>query len=108
MDLSKLNVAQLLDLQKKIPQEIKRREAEEKVVVLNELKAIAQKRGYSLEQLVGGKDASKVRGPKTGAKVAVKYRHPKNASLQWTGRGRQPKWVAEWLTGGGKLQALAV
>ena len=43
-----------------------------------------------------------------GGKVAVKYRHPKDASLQWTGRGRQPKWVEAWLKDGGTIEALAI
>jgi DNA-binding protein H-NS len=40
--------------------------------------------------------------------VKIKYRHPKDASLEWTGRGRQPRWVVEWLAGGGKIEGLAV
>lgn len=27
----------------------------------------------------------------------VRYVHPENADLTWTGRGRQPKWVTGWL-----------
>ena len=27
--------------------------------------------------------------------VPVKYRHPDNAALTWTGRGKLPKWLAE-------------
>jgi DNA-binding protein H-NS len=27
----------------------------------------------------------------------VKYRHPENAELCWSGRGRKPKWVEAWL-----------
>lgn len=27
----------------------------------------------------------------------VKYRHPENPELKWTGRGRQPKWLEEAL-----------
>jgi len=106
MDLSAMSVAQLNELMQKIPAEIKRREAQEKVSVLNELKKVAQKHGYSLEQLIGKE--VKVRGPKSGGTVAVKYRHPKDASLQWTGRGRQPKWVAAWLSDGGKIDALKI
>jgi DNA-binding protein H-NS len=40
--------------------------------------------------------------------VAVRYRHPDNASQQWTGRGRQPKWVKEWVEGGKSLDKLRV
>ncbi len=104
MDLSSLTVAQLRDLQQQIPAELKRREVQEKANILNEVRAFAKARGFALEELVS-KEA-KIKAP-TG-KVKVKYRHPENASLEWTGRGRQPKWVAEWLTKGGLLDSLTV
>ena len=105
MDLSSLTVAQLRDLQQQIPDEIKRRESQEKADVLNELRAVAKARGYAIEELLGKEVKAKAT---TGGKVKVKYRHPENAELQWTGRGRQPKWVAGWLANGGTLEKLAV
>lgn len=41
----------------------------------------------------------------THAKVAVKY---KSGDHSWTGRGKQPKWVVEHITKGGKLEDLLV
>lgn len=38
----------------------------------------------------------------------VQYRHPQNPDLTWTGRGRKPQWVVEWLLGFGTLEQLAV
>lgn len=104
MDLSTLTIAQLRDLQQQIPAELKRREAQDKANILNEVRAFAKARGFALEELVG-KEA-KIKAP-TG-KVKVKYRHPENATLEWTGRGRQPKWVAEWLANGGTMDLLTV
>ena len=40
--------------------------------------------------------------------VAVKYRHPDDATQQWTGRGRQPKWVKEWTESGKSLADVAI
>ena len=105
MDLSTLSVAQLRDLQQQIPAEIKRREAQEKVNVLNELRAFAKTRGYAIEDLLGKE--IKVKTP-TGNKVKVKYRHPENAELEWTGRGRKPKWVESWVANGGSMDNLLV
>lgn len=107
MDISKLSVAELRELQQQIPQEIKRREAQEKVSILNEVKAFAKARGYALEDLVG-KEAKLPKAKGGAGSVKVKYRHPENAELQWTGRGRKPKWVESWLNNGGSLEQLSV
>lgn len=40
--------------------------------------------------------------------AGVRYRHPDNPSLTWTGRGRKPAWVVEWLDNGGTLDQLEV
>jgi DNA-binding protein H-NS len=105
MDLSNLTIAQLRDLQQQIPAEIKRRQSKEKQNAVKELRAAAKALGFELEELVGGAVA---KAKSAGTKVKAKYRHPKDASLEWTGRGRQPKWVVEFLAKGGKIEALAI
>lgn len=105
MELSTLSVSQLRELQQQIPAELKRREAQEKVNILNEVRAFAKARGYAIEDLL-------VKDAKTkavsGNKVKVKYRHPENPELEWTGRGRKPKWVEAWLANGGSIDNLLV
>lgn len=105
MDLSILSVSQLRDLQQQIPAEIKRREAQEKISILNEVRAFAKSRGYAIEELLGKEAKVKAVG---GNKVKVKYRHPQNPELEWTGRGRKPKWVEAWLADGNSLDNLLV
>ena len=105
MDLSTLSVSQLRDLATQIPAEIKRREAQEKVNILNEVRAFAKARGYAIEDLLGKEAKVKVA---SGSKVKVKYRHPENPELEWTGRGRKPKWVEAWVAGGSSLDNLLV
>lgn len=105
MDISNLSLPELYDLQKKLPAEIKRREESGRIKVLQELRNIAQGHGFSLEELVELKTQKVRKSPGT---VAVKYRHPQNPELQWTGRGRTPRWVQEWEANGGSLNDLAV
>jgi DNA-binding protein H-NS len=105
MNLSELSLVDLKALLSEIPKEIQRREKDEKVRVRKELEELAAKHGFSLDDLLG-QAAGKV--AKVSKPVAVKYRHPADATLAWSGRGRQPKWVVDFLAQGGSLQQLAV
>lgn len=105
MDLAKLSLAELKHLLTSIPAEIKKREKEEKTKALKEVEAFAAERGFSLDDLLGN---NPIKAKKEKGIVAVKYRHPKDAELTWTGRGRQPKWIAEFLAKGGTLAQLVV
>jgi DNA-binding protein H-NS len=105
MDLSALSVAELNKLLLDIPKEISRREKGDKARVRKELEAFAAAQGYSLEELLSDTGATAKRVSKP---VAAKYRHPDEHSLTWSGRGRQPKWIAEFLAKGGKIESLAI
>lgn len=105
MDLSALSIPELKALLQQIPAEIQRREKQEKTRIRQELEALAAKSGYTLDDLLG-EASEKVR--KISKPVAVKYRHPQDTALSWTGRGRQPKWLAEFLAGGGTMAQLAI
>lgn len=103
MDLSNMSVGDLRNLQDQIKQEMKKREHQEVQKAREQILAIAQSVGVPLKDLI----SSGGRGAKTGS-VAVRYRHPENSAQQWTGRGRQPKWVKEWVEGGKSLDKLRV
>jgi DNA-binding protein H-NS len=103
MDLSNMSVGDLRNLQEQIKQEMKQREHQEVQQAREQILAIAQKVGVPLKDLIN----APARGTKTGT-VAVRYRHPDNSAQQWTGRGRQPKWVKEWVEGGKSLDKLRV
>lgn len=40
--------------------------------------------------------------------TSTQYRHPSKSDLTWTGRGKKPKWVTEWLAQGKTMEALTV
>lgn len=78
-----------------------------------QLTRLAKAEGYTLEELFGapapagrGKAVKKVSsraGRKLG-KVAPKYRNPANSKETWTGRGKQPRWMAELTSKGKKVE----
>jgi DNA-binding protein H-NS len=103
MDLSNMSLGDLRNLQDQIKQEMKKREQEEVQKAREQIQAIAQRVGLPLKDLI----TASGRGAKAGS-VAVRYRHPENQAQQWTGRGRQPKWVKEWVEGGKSLDKLRV
>lgn len=107
MDLSNLNLAELKDLLGQTGAELKMREKSSVDAARSEINAIAQRMGLSVKALMGAAESqTKVRKP-TG-KVAVQYRNPQDASQEWTGRGRQPKWVKELVASGKNLMSAKV
>lgn len=102
MDLSNFSVAELRALQDQVSKQLKVVAQQDIAKAREEIQAIAQRAGISLQELV----KSGVRA--NSGKVAVQYSNPANADQQWTGRGRQPKWVKEWLDAGKELDALRV
>ncbi len=102
MDLSNMSVGDLRNLQDQIKQEMKKREHLEVAKAREQIMAIAQSVGVPLKDLMASAPRAK------SGTVAVRFRHPDNASQQWTGRGRQPKWVKEWVDGGKSIDKLRV
>lgn len=100
--IDKLSHAQLLDLQKRIEVAIVERKTSEAREVKEKLQALAEKSGFSLAELFGGK-----RGGKRGT-AAVKYRNPKDTSQTWTGRGRKPNWLVDAVKKGAKIDSFSV
>ncbi len=100
------------------------------VGVRKKLIALAKADGYTIAELFGGKAAAKKAAPakkatkkatkkaakaakaakprKPGKKVAPKYRNPANAKELWSGRGRQPRWLAEQVKKGKKVEEFLI
>lgn len=76
----------------------------------------AKAEGYTIEELFGapgkataarGRKAAAKTAPRAGrklGKVAPKYRNPANPKETWTGRGKQPRWLAAHTAKGKKLE----
>ena len=58
--------------------------------------------GYSLAELIG------VEVKASRAPAVAKYRHPENAGITWSGRGRKPQWFVKALAAGKSADDLAI
>jgi len=100
VNLSDYNLDELKGLQVEIEKEIKNRQQQEVTKAREQILSIAQGLGISVEELLantGGKSKS------TGKKVEAQYRNPADNAQTWTGRGRQPRWIADGLASGKTL-----
>lgn len=101
--LEKMSLEELQTHQKEVETTIKGYEKKRKADCLAELKAVAKKHGFSLDEVVGGKS-----GGKSGPKGVAKYANPADKSQTWTGRGRQPNWIKTALAAGKSVDEFAI
>ncbi|MDB5800198.1 MAG: hvrA2 [Rhodocyclales bacterium] len=115
MELNKLSLTELKRQKTRIEAEIARRSVNSKRDLLKKVQKLAAEAGVPLSELLGAKKEPKVarkaapkktRGSK--GKVAPKYRNPADAAQTWTGRGRQPLWVAGYVASGKSITDLLI
>ena len=119
IDLNRLSAKELEAL---IAQAKKRRDTLNKrkpiATVRSKLAQLARAEGYTIAELFGGaapaaakniakKPRTTTKGRKLGA-VAPKYRNPANPKETWTGRGKQPRWLAAETSKGRKLEEFLI
>jgi DNA-binding protein H-NS len=81
-------------------------------VVRRKLTQQARNEGYTIAELFGSGAAATTRAPrgtarkarKSTGKVPPKYRDPANPENTWTGRGKQPRWLAAYTSEGRSLE----
>jgi DNA-binding protein H-NS len=86
--------------------------------VRSRLTQLARAEGYTIAELFGGtaparstKPAAKAapkKARKPMGKVAPKYRNPANPAETWTGRGKQPRWLAAHTASGRGLDEFLI
>lgn len=99
LDLSTFSSKELLTLKEQVQQEISKRAEKNKAI--EEVKKLASAKGISLDDLVaeiGGAPKAK-KGQSRGI-VPIKFKHPKDPSKTWTGRGKRPIWFKDALASG--------
>jgi DNA-binding protein H-NS len=104
-NIDRLSLEQLLELEQEVDALLAQRKADALEELRQKLQEMAAESGFELSEILGGRRG---RPAKKLSKVAPKYRHPKDASLTWTGRGRQPKWLVAELEKGRKLESFLI
>ena len=99
--IDKMSYAELLKLEERIEAAIAAKRLEDAAATKEQLRAMAEKAGFSLNDLFGK------RGSRKGSGQA-KYRNPKDHSQTWTGRGRKPNWLVDAVKKGAKLDSFTV
>jgi DNA-binding protein H-NS len=99
--LGQAGVPELLDAKATVDELLKARIAKENESMKAALEAIAKATGVSVEQVLESLTPEKQkrtrvkRDEEEKRPVKIKYRHPENPELTWTGRGKEPKWLIE-------------
>lgn len=121
-----LNSMSAKELESLVAQANKRRAVLKKrkpvAAVRKRLEQLARAEGYSIAELFGARGASTpaaaaprpakggARKPSkmAGSKVAPKYRNPANENETWSGRGKQPRWLAAYTGQGRALEEFRI
>jgi DNA-binding protein H-NS len=114
IDLQKLDFAQLKELGQQVAKQIAvaaQRDVERAGQQIRELaKSLDMSVPELLEQtgLLNQKPKKTKGAASSGVKGKALYQNPEDASQTWTGRGRQPGWIAKFQEAGGNLDQLKI
>lgn len=100
VNVDKMSLKDLIELEAKVQKAIGAARERERAEVKQAMAALAEKRGFSVSELFGGRGRSK------GS--AAKYVNPDNRTETWTGRGRKPNWLVAKLKKGANIADFAI
>ncbi len=101
MNVDKLSLKELLDLEAKVEKALSTAKDRERAELKQKIETMAANAGFSVGELFGG------RGGGRGKSTAVKFVNPENRSETWTGRGRKPNWLVAKLAKGAAMEDFA-
>ena len=131
-ELKSYDLPELETLAEQIKAEIAKREQEEQEQARQAAEAAAEKAAEAARKIAEKKEAArKEAARKTAEKKAaeeaarvaaaapppaqapqesgrIRYMHPSNRALTWSGEGTMPDWINAWLVTGGTLYALEI
>lgn len=108
VDLSALNVEELNAVIAQAQALISSKKDDEMKKTYAEFVEKAAALGFTVDELISQAAKPTKKVASTRKPVAVRYRNPENGEETWTGRGKQPRWLAAKLAAGANLESFAV
>ena len=102
INLEKMSLPELIELQKDLEPAIKKKQRKEKTSLRKQMENLAKQSGFTFDEVIS------TAKPKAVSKVKPKYANPNDSDQTWTGRGRRPKWVEAALKDGKNLDDLLI
>jgi DNA-binding protein H-NS len=112
IDLGQLNKEELAQLVTATNQAIRDWDTKRKTDALNAARALVAQYGYDMSDILT--PSGKLPGHNAGKKIKTsksgppKYRNPTNPDETWTGHGRRPKWVLDYVAEGNELTNIEI
>jgi DNA-binding protein H-NS len=104
-DLKSYDLPELEALAERIKAEIEKRERDEEA---RQQRAAEEAAAAEAAARDAAEAAERAAREAAEAATRVRYMHPSNRALTWSGQGPMPDWVNAWLVTGGTLYALEI
>lgn len=110
INFDEMDVVALQQAREMIESTLSKRKREQVGQVYQQILDVVKNNGLTLQEVLdyAEKKGKKAASTPSKRQVPAKYRHPEDANLTWSGRGKQPKWVQEQLDQGVTLSDLAI
>ncbi|WP_130470909.1 H-NS family nucleoid-associated regulatory protein [Candidatus Magnetaquicoccus inordinatus] len=106
--ISDMSLEDLMAFNVEVESLINRRQHNLRKELYEQMMTLVSNAGFtSLDEVLAVQKARRVRSDK-GIKTFPRYRNPADNTQTWSGRGRRPQWVVNYLSQGGDLQALVM
>jgi len=110
IDFSSYSAEELARISELAERQVQAKKEEQIVELRRRAEELARSMGVSVNEVVemmgarGGVSVAR----KSPGRAKIKYRHPHNSDLTWTGRGHRPRWLSEALEQGSRLEDFMV
>jgi DNA-binding protein H-NS len=106
--IATLSLDELKNLHAEIDSLLKKRQQIQRKELYDQMIVMVKSAGFSsLDEVLTAQSTRRVRSDK-GIKTSPRYRNPADEQQTWSGRGRRPQWITDYLAAGGDLHALAM